>query len=43
MRDLGVQGTPALIYRSGDHAMHVIQSASDPAKLRSIVSAAAPD
>ena len=43
MHDLGVQGTPALIYRSGDHVMHVIQSASDPAKLKSIVSAAAPD
>lgn len=43
MHDLGVQGTPALIYRSGDHVMHVIRSASDPAKLKSIVSAAAPD
>lgn len=43
MHDLGVQGTPALIYRSADHVMHVIRSASDPAKLRSIVGAAAPD
>ena len=43
MHDLGVQGTPALIYRSGDHVMHVIRSAADPAKLKSIVSAAAPD
>jgi thiol:disulfide interchange protein DsbG len=43
MHDLGAQGTPALIYRSGDHVMHVIQSATDPAKLKSIVSAAAPD
>ena len=43
MHDLGVQGTPALIYRSGDHVMHVIRSAPDPAKLKSIVSAAAPD
>jgi protein-disulfide isomerase len=41
MTDLGVEGTPALIYRSADHAMHVVQSASDPAKLRSIVTAAA--
>jgi len=43
MHELSVQGTPALIYRSGDHVMHVIRSASDPAKLKSIVSAAAPD
>lgn len=43
MQDLGIQGTPALIYRSGDHVMHVIRSASDPAKLKAIVSAAAPD
>jgi thiol:disulfide interchange protein DsbG len=43
MHDLGLQGTPALMYRSGDHVMHAIQSASDPAKLKSIVSAAAPD
>ncbi len=43
MHDLGVQGTPALIYRSADHVMHVIRGASDPAKLKSIVSAAAPD
>ena len=41
MTDLGVEGTPALIYRSADHAVHVVQSASDPAKLRSIVTAAA--
>src|ERR1700719_3421568 len=43
MHDLGVQGTPALIYRSCDHVMYVIRSAADPAKLKSIVSAAAPD
>jgi hypothetical protein len=42
MHDLGVQGTPALIYRSADHAMHVVQSAPEPAKLRSIIAAAAP-
>jgi hypothetical protein len=42
MSDLGVQGTPGLIYRSADHALHVVQSASDPAKLRSIVAVAAP-
>src|ERR1700730_5072896 len=43
MQDLGVQGTPGVIYRSGDHVMHVIRRASDPARLESIVSAAAPD
>jgi thiol:disulfide interchange protein DsbG len=42
MHDLGVQGTPALIYRSADQAMHVVQSASEPGKVRSIVAAAAP-
>jgi len=42
MSDLGVEGTPALIYRGADHAIHVVQSASDPAKLRSIVALAAP-
>jgi thiol:disulfide interchange protein DsbG len=42
MSDLGLAGTPGLIYRSADHALHVVQSASDPAKLRSIVAAAAP-
>ncbi len=43
MLDLGARGTPALIYRSGDHVTHLVQNASDPAKLRSIVSAATPD
>jgi thiol:disulfide interchange protein DsbG len=42
MSDLGIEGTPALIYRSADHAVHVVQSAADPAKLRSIVAVAAP-
>jgi thiol:disulfide interchange protein DsbG len=42
MSDLGLQGTPGLIYRSADHALYVVQSASDPAKLRSIVAVAAP-
>jgi thiol:disulfide interchange protein DsbG len=41
MSDLGVEGTPGLIYRSADHAMHVMQSAPDPGKLRSIVAVAA--
>lgn len=43
MRDLGARGTPALIYRSADHVMHVIGGTSDLAKLKSIVGAAAPD
>jgi thiol:disulfide interchange protein DsbG len=42
MSDLGVEGTPALIYRSADHSMHVAQSVSDPTKLRSILAVAAP-
>jgi protein-disulfide isomerase len=43
MHDLGVHGTPALIYRSADHVLHVLRSASDPAKLKTIVDAAAPN
>jgi thiol:disulfide interchange protein DsbG len=43
MHELGVRGTPALIYRGADHAMHVVKNASDPERLKSIVSAAAPD
>ena len=43
MHELGVRGTPALIYRGADRAMHVVQSASDPQTLKSIVSAAAAD
>lgn len=43
MHDLGVQGTPALIYRDADHLMHVIHSALGPGKLKSVVAAAAAD
>lgn len=43
MHDLGASGTPALIYRSADHVVHLVQSAADPAKLESILSSAAPD
>jgi thiol:disulfide interchange protein DsbG len=40
MRDLGVQGTPALIYVDSHQAMHVIQSAPEPGRLAEIVSEA---
>ena len=43
MRDLGARGTPALVYRSADHAVHVIQGGVDAARLESILSSAAPD
>lgn len=43
MHDLGAPGTPALIYRSADHVVHLVQSSADPAKLQSILSSAAPD
>jgi thiol:disulfide interchange protein DsbG len=43
MHSLGVSGTPAIIYRSADHALHVVHSASDPGKLAALVSAATPD
>ena len=43
MHSLGVPGTPAIIYRSADHAVHVVQSVSDPGKLAALVSAATPD
>ena len=43
MHDLGVRGTPALVYRGADHAVHVVQSSADPARLESILSSAAPD
>lgn len=43
MHDLGAPGTPALIYRTADHVVHLAQSTSDPAKLESILSSAAPD
>jgi thiol:disulfide interchange protein DsbG len=43
MRELGARGTPALVYRSADHALHVVQSSADPARLESILSGATPD
>lgn len=43
MRDLGAPGTPALVYRSADHVVHLAESIADPAKLASILSSAAPD
>ncbi|HEY3783865.1 MAG TPA: thiol:disulfide interchange protein DsbG [Steroidobacteraceae bacterium] len=43
MHDLGIRGTPALIYRDAAHALHVVQSTPDPARLKLIVDAAAVD
>lgn len=43
MRDLGVQGTPALVYRGNDRGIHVLQSALSAEKLASVVAAARPD
>lgn len=43
MHDLGLQGTPGLIYRGADALMHVNQSAPNSARLKSIVDAASPD
>lgn len=43
MHDLGIRGTPALIYRDAARALHVVQSTPDAAKLRAIVTAAAAD
>jgi thiol:disulfide interchange protein DsbG len=43
MRELGVPGTPALIFRDAGHALHVVRSAPAPAQLKSVVAAAAPD
>lgn len=43
MHDLGVQGTPALVYRGDDQAIHVLQSALSPGKLASVVATARPD
>lgn len=43
MHSLGVPGTPAIIYRSADHALHVVQSPSDAGKLAALVSDATAD
>ena len=42
MRDLGAQGTPVLIYRDADGAVHVIHRVPDPAMLDEILHAATP-
>lgn len=43
MHDLGIRGTPALLYRDADHALHVVQSTPDAAKLRAIITTASAD
>lgn len=43
MRDLGARGTPALVYRADDQAIHVVQSALSPEKLASVVATAGAD
>lgn len=43
MHELGARGTPALVYRSADHAVHVVQGGADPVQLESILSSATPD
>jgi thiol:disulfide interchange protein DsbG len=42
MHDLGVQGTPAIVYRSADQKVHVMQSALSEEKLSSILATASP-
>ncbi|HEV2321620.1 MAG TPA: thiol:disulfide interchange protein DsbG [Gammaproteobacteria bacterium] len=43
MHELGVQGTPALIYRDAAGRLHLVQSVPDAKTLTALVRAAAPD
>jgi thiol:disulfide interchange protein DsbG len=40
MRDLGIRGTPGIIYRSQDHELHVLQSTPKGNALTAVVQAA---